>query len=180
MRNIKNFMQFSLNEAEDKLPEPTDKDKERLRKDYTVDGKYIFDEKLSDKERGDLLMKKLDQNIKKNGLSDDRADKLRAQFKKKVEQQDFKDFERDLTRNRMGVIKAKLGAAFREKYSGTPGGFDLMEIIDDLDDVLTGEITYSNSLFKGGGSFRATAAGSGKSTSKRVARTAKTTKIKKR
>lgn len=167
MRNLILYENFSTNESKEF---ELDKDAEKkFREEYTVDGKYVFDENLSDQQKEALLLKKLEANIKKNNLNQEQSKKLKSTWEENMKKVGVDEFEEKLRRRKYqkGIGGRATEKVKREIWKGYKQ--PLMQIFSDMEDILTGQIlpshweTTKRSVKKKGSS--------GKSNVRRVSRT---------
>jgi len=120
-------------------------DEKKLAKDFTVDGKYAFDSKLSDEEKEALLMQKVEDIIKKKNLNPGQADKVRKTWKDNIKKVGVGQFEDELKRRWLAADKRLTGGrlqAAKEKIKGEIWkGYKqpVALAFDNLADIITGE-----------------------------------------
>lgn len=130
--------------ADDDQPAATKKGSGDIRKDFTIDGKYIFDEKLSDDEQERLLMAKLDHIIQKKRINKQEADKVRKKWSEGIKkhgvkkfgseiEQRYKKYDGGLVSDRVAALGKKIKGEIMKGYRQP-----LMQMFDDIYDVLAG------------------------------------------
>lgn len=96
MKHLKLFEEYTNEQIESLSDEDKDKISASFRKDFAVDNKFVFDDKLSDKQQEELLMKKLDAIIQKKNISGERSTKLKREWRTKIKRDGIKDFRKNI------------------------------------------------------------------------------------
>jgi hypothetical protein len=142
MRHLILYENFSTNESKEfELDSEAEK---KFREEYTIDGKYVFDQSLSDQQKEALLLKKLEANIKKNNLNREQAKKLKATWEDNMKKVGVDEFEEKLRRRKYekGMGGRTAEKIKREIWKGYKQ--PLMQIFSDMEDILSGQILPSH------------------------------------
>lgn len=141
MKHIKLFEEFSINEAVTKLSKA---DEEKIRKDFTFDGKYAFDKGLSDEEKKALLMMRVEKIIKDKKLDAQQAKKVRSSWNtniKKIGVDKFEDeikrtwtkMDSRLTGGRVTTVGQKIKSEIWKGYKSP-----VADVFHNMADIITG------------------------------------------
>lgn len=84
MKNLKLYEDFAVNEDKIENIKLNAEDDKAFKSDFTVDNKYMFDTKLSDEDRKQILMSKIDALAKRKHLSPTQAKRMKEQYAKEI------------------------------------------------------------------------------------------------
>lgn len=113
-------------------------DANKFKKDFTVDNKYMFDNKLSDEDRKAILMAKIDAIAKKKRLNPNQTEKLKKQYSDEISKMGNLDQAEQHFKDRWSQIKYKKSTG--EKVKGglkrlmapDSGAVSSFTILDDM------------------------------------------------
>jgi hypothetical protein len=71
-------------------------DEEKIRKDFTFDGKYAFDKNLTEEEKRALLMLRVEKLIKDKKLDAQQAKKVKSEWTKNIDKIGVDKFEDEI------------------------------------------------------------------------------------